>query len=170
MGGENEAKITMKNTVKFSKDQHDSESLTVTGFKGLHFVEVAGEGEHPETKQPYTYGVDEDGERDGSCQIVLVNTANTKTQLKERMTDLVNYSVAKGNSEEDAISEVIKNVNHARNINQRQPFRPSVSNATGVREVSKATKAAIDSGVSQESIQEAIAKLTAEANKARIAS
>ena len=77
------------------------------------------------------------------------------------MSSLVDYSVAKGNSEEDAIAEVIKNVNHARNINQRQPFRPSASNST---------KAAIDSGGSQESIQEAIAKLTEEANNARMAS
>ena len=160
----------MKNSVKFSKEQHESESLTVDGFEGLHFVEVAGSGLHPETKEPYTYGVDDDGERDGSCRIVLVDTATSKTQLKTRVASLVDFSVANGNSIEDAVSEVIKNVNHARNINQRQPFRPSVSNATGVREVNKATKAAIDSGVSQESIQEAIAALTEIANNARMAS
>ena len=160
----------MKNSVKFSKDQHSSESRTVEGFGGLHFVEVAGSGVNPETKEPYTYGVDTDGERDGSATIVLVNVAKTKTQLKARLFSLVDYSVANGNTEEDAIGEVIRNVNHARNINQRQPFRPSVSNATGVREVNKATKQAIDSGVSQESIQEAIARLTELANKARVAS
>ena len=153
-------KKIMENSVKFSKAQHESESLKVKGFSGLHFVEVAGEGKNPETKKPYSYGVDTDGERDGSCKIVLVDTAKTKTQLKSRMSSLVDYSVAKGNSEEDAIAEVIKNVNHARNINQRQPFRPSASNST---------KAAIDS-VSQESLQEAIAKLTEKANNARMAS
>ena len=105
-------KKIMENSVKFSKAQHESESLKVKGFSGLHFVEIAGEGKNPETKKPYSYGVD---------------TAKTKTQLKSRMSSLVDYSVAKGNSEEDAIAEVIKNVNHARNINQRQPFRPSAS-------------------------------------------
>ena len=164
------AKKIMENSVKFSKAQHESESLKVKGFSGLHFVEVAGEGKNPETKKPYSYGVDTDGERDGSCRIVLVNVAKTKTQLTARMSALVDYSVAKGNSEEDAISEVIKNVNHARNINQRQPFRPSASNATGVREVSKAAKAAIDSEVPKESLEEAIARLTDEANNARMAS
>ena len=169
--GRNLGAKTMKNEVKFSKDQHETESLKVEKFgDSLHYVEVAGEGNHPETKEPYSYGVDTDGERDGSCRIVLVSTAKTKTQLKTRLTALVDYSVAKGNSEEDAIGEVIKNVNHARNINQRQPFRPSASNATGVREVNKTTKAAIDSGVSQESIQAAIARLTQKANNARIAS
>ena len=153
-------KKIMENSVKFSKAQHESEALKVKGFSGLHFVEVAGEGKNPETKKPYSYGVDTDGERDGSCRIVLVNVAKTKTQLTARMSALVDYSVAKGNSEEDAISEVIKNVNHARNINQRQPFRPSASNST---------KAAIDSEA-LESLQEAIARLTDEANNARMAS
>ena len=160
----------MKNSVKFSKDQHDAQNLIVEGFDGLHFVEVAGDGNHPETKKPYTYGVDSEGERDGSCRIVLVNTASTKTQLKARMAALVDYSVAQGNSEEDAISEVIKNINHARNINQRQPFRPSASNSTGVRELNRQTKAAIDSGVLPASIRELVAKLTEEANNARMAS
>ena len=153
-------KKIMENSVKFSKAQHESESLKVKGFSGLHFVEVAGEGKNPETKKPYSYGVDPDGERDGSCRIVLVDTATTKTQLKARMATLVDFSIAQGNSEEDAIAEVIKNVNHARNINQRQPFRPSASNST---------KAAIDSGGSPLSIQEAIAKLTEEVNNARMA-
>ena len=153
-------KKIMENSVKFSKAQHESESLKVKGFSGLHFVEVAGEGKNPETKKPYSYGVDTDGERDGGCRIVLVDTATTKTQLKARMATLVDFSIAQGNSEEDAIAEVIKNVNHARHINQCQPFRPSASNST---------KAAIDSGGSQESIQEAIAKLTEEVNNARMA-
>ena len=131
-------KKIMENSVKFSKAQHESESLKVKGFDGLHYVEVAGEG------KPYDYGVDVDGERDGSCRIVLVNKATTKTQLKARLIALVNYSIANGNSEAAAIGEVIKNINHARNITQRH-FS------------------------SQDSIQEAIARLTQEANNARMA-
>ena len=60
------------------------------------------------------------------------------------------------------------NFNGSRSGNQRQPFRPSASNATGVREVSKAAKAAIDSEVPKESLEEAIARLTDEANNARM--
>ena len=163
----------MKNSVKFNKKQHESESVTVEGFEGLHFVDVAGGGENPKGStnpgEPYTYGVNQDGERDGSATIVLVNTAKTKAELKSRMTSLVDYSVSKGNSLEDAIGEVIRNVNHARNINQRQPFRPGVSNASGIKEVAKQYRAAKAAGVSQESIEAVIAEMTAKANAARMA-
>ena len=162
----------MKNTQKFNKDQHVSQESRVDGFEeqGIHNVEVAGEGVNPETKEPYSYGVDKDGNPNGSAVIVLVDTATTKTQLKKRMTDLVDYTVTQGTSEEDAVTQVIDNLNHSRNINQRQPLRPTASNATGVREVSKAGKEALAAGVSQISIQEAIAQLTEEANNARMAS
>ena len=167
----------MKNSVKFNKKQHDSESVTVEGFEGLHKVDVAGGGENPKGSanpgEPYTYGVNEDGERDGSATIVLVNIAKTKAELKSRMVSLVDYSVSKGNSLEDAIGEVIRNVNHARNINQRQPFRPSVSNASGIKEVAKEYVKARKAGVTQESIEAAIAALIAlneQSDKARMAS
>ena len=164
----------MQNSVKFDKKQHESQSLTVEGFDGLHRVEVAGGGVnpkgHPEAGKPYTYGVDEDGNRNGSAEIVLVNTAKTKTDLKARVGTLVDYSVSQGNSAEDAVVEVINNINHARNINQRQPFRPSVSNASGVKEIANQYKAARKAGVSQEEIQETIAGLIAKSNAARMAS
>ena len=161
----------MQNTVKFNKKQHESESVKVDGFDGLHSVDVAGEGEYPkghaEAGKPYTYGVDEKtGERNGKCQIVLVSTAKTKTELAKRITNLVNYSVASGNSEKDAINEVVNNLNHSRNINQRQPFRPSVSNSNGVREFAKKFKAAKASGVTQEEIDATLAKLIERANNA----
>ena len=84
----------------------------------------------PETKEVYTYGVDPKGNRDGSCQIVLVDNATTKVQLKKHMDDLVTFMVSEGNTEEDAVTQIIKDINHARNISQRAPLRPSASNAT----------------------------------------
>ena len=84
----------------------------------------------PETKEVYTYGVDPKGNRDGSCQIVLVDNATTKVQLKKHMDDLVTFMVSEGNTKEDAVTQIIKDINHARNISQRAPLRPSASNAT----------------------------------------
>ena len=124
-----------------------------------------GTGEHPETKEVYTYGVDPKGNRDGSCQIVLVDNATTKVQLKKHMDDLVTFMVSEGNTEEDAVTQIIKDINHARNISQRAPLRPSASNATGAREVAKANKAAAEAGVSKEAILAAINALAAEGRK-----
>ena len=165
---------TMKNNVKFDKEQHESESITVDGFEGLHKVDVAGGGVNPKghenAGEPYTYGVGEDGERDGSATIVLVNKAKTKTELKSRVSLLVDYSISKGASPEDAVSEVINNLNHSRNINQRQPFRPSVSNASGIKKVAKSYKACVAAGVSEDAVQKVLAEMTERANAARMAS
>ena len=92
-----------------------------------------GTGEHPETKEVYTYGVDPKGNRDGSCQIVLVDNATTKVQLKKHMDDLVTFMVSEGNTEEDAVTQIIKDINHARNISQRAPLRPSASKRNGCK-------------------------------------
>ena len=149
----------MKNSTKFNKAQHTIETDPVEGFPGLHYVDVADEYEDPNTKEPYSYGVDENGELDGSCQIVLVSIATTRSQLRRRMDRLVSFMVAEGSTEEEAVREVIRDVNHARNISQRQSF---VSTTPAEKVVAKATKKALAAGVSQEDIQAAVAQLMAE--------
>ena len=86
----------MKNSTKFNKEEHIAEISPVEGFPGLYYVSVADEYEDPNTKEPYSYGVDENGENDGSCRIVLVNVAMSKSQLRRHMDRLVSFMVAEG--------------------------------------------------------------------------
>ena len=149
----------MKYSTKFNEAQHITEINPVEGFPGLHYVDVADEYEDPNTKEPYSYGVDENGENDGSCRIVLVNVAMSKSELRRHMNRLVSFMVAEGSTEKEAVREVIRDVNHARNISQRRRF---VSTTTAEKVVAKATKKALAAGVSQEDIQAAVAQLMAE--------
>ena len=127
---------------KFNIAQHDSEERSVTGFGGLHLVEVSGIGEK---NKPYT------------GDVTLLNAAKTLKELGERLVELVTYlREHDGFTIAEAVNWVIEKLNHAWNIAQRGVIRPGGTQPTGAREIQKMVTASLKAGISKEALEEAI--------------
>lgn len=164
---------------KIGRTQADTESDPVEGYTGVFTRVAAGNAKSTDGTHKVAYGITADQVHEGDEQIVPstgvrsvvylgIKGVKTLKHLMALFTTFVAYAEANmGMNTASAVIYVVERFNHAFNIEQRKPFRPDISGATGSKAATDIIREGIRSGLDPALLEEKAAALIAELLKAQ---